>query len=132
MGSEPLFIINYTNGIRGYRHPPGSSSSKCHVQVTLTGAATGKIALNTQQMPHRWDDAAQEKLHVVFTSTHMEIGARTYRKGPNMLAHTQEKAQLPAPFKAGGSSKDPSAFPWAHPSTEINQLILVWMTHVLN
>lgn len=57
------------------------------------------------------DDADQEKLHVAFTSAHIETGASTYRKGPNVLARAQGKAQLQAPLEAGGSNKDPSAFP---------------------
>lgn len=73
-----------------------------------------------------------KRLHTIFTTTHSDTGACVYCNGPNVLAHAQEKAQLQAPFKAGGSSKDLSAFPQAHPSAEINQLILVWMTHVLN
>jgi len=75
VGSEPLLIINDTNRIRGHVHSPGSSSSECDVQVTLTDATAGKIALNIQQMLHRSDNAAQEKLHMVFTSTPVKARA---------------------------------------------------------
>lgn len=57
------FYFQLNKPITGHVHLPGSSSSKCHIlEVTLTDVPSGKAALNRQQMPHKGDNAAQEKL----------------------------------------------------------------------